>query len=182
MCSLRGLWSGLGTAFLRWHGAWSRQHQPGHQRIPRMVQMACRSHTCIQEAAWTASSLAGSSRTNMWELLKRWCRHSPGRQCPAAGLQPRQGRACTKGSDAELPTTDRAQLFPFAGATLVSCHGCFPGRSLCPAGWGRAPCQHSSGAAPAGLPRGVSGAPGPHYISGGARPMPPEASRGRASP
>lgn len=43
----------------------------------------------------------------------------------------------------------------------MSCHGCFPECSACPARWGCAPSQHSSGAAPAGLPHGAAGLPGP---------------------
>lgn len=75
------------------------------------------------------------------------------------------------------PHTDRAQ--PSPGATGVSSQGRGVECSVCPASWGSAPRQPTLERR---SPRpGRARAPGPALHKPGARPMPAEASRGRAS-
>lgn len=97
--------------------------------------------------------------------------------CRASGTGGKTKHRCLA---AEFPTsvkhhTDRAQLFPFAGATRVSCHGCFPECSV-----GLTPVSALERRSPRQVaPRSPGHCRASRYISGGARPILPEASRGR---
>lgn len=141
----------------------------------------------LQEAAWTAS---GSSRPNMQVLLKRWARHSPGCQCPAAGTGlPRFSHGREDHAPVLSCTVPHVREAPHGQGSAIPV--CWSYTCEVPRVLSRAQPECSVGPSPVSAlerrspRRAAPGSRGrcraPRYISGAAQPMPPDASRGRAS-
>lgn len=157
--------------FLGWQELGLAMTNQGTCRSLAMSQTACRSHTCTAGGCggcFVSRRILQSEHAGAPQVLGPAQPRASVSGCRdgAAALQPREGRSRTNAWLQRSPHVreapqDRAQLLPFAGATLVSCHGCFPECSVCPASWGWARCRHSGGAPRARPPRGAPGAAGP---------------------
>lgn len=148
--------------------------------------MACRSHTCTSGGCVDCFVSRRILQNELQDLFKRWSRRSPGRQCPAAGLQPRAEDhaprlGCRVPHVGEAPH-EQGSAIPVRWSYTCELARVLSGMLGVPCEVGLSPVSTLERRCPRqAVPRSPGRCRAPRYISGGARPMPPEPSRGRAS-